>query len=64
MKGKSPKLQSSWEGLYKAVTWINDVVYRIQQNPRSGLMMVHLTEWQLIREPLGTSSHKEGAVGE
>jgi hypothetical protein len=28
-KGKSPKLQSSWEGPYKVVTWINDVVYRI-----------------------------------
>jgi hypothetical protein len=26
MKGKSPKLQSSWEGPYKAVTRINDVV--------------------------------------
>jgi hypothetical protein len=28
-KGKSPKLQSSWEGPYKVVTRINDVVYRI-----------------------------------
>ncbi|PNF19670.1 hypothetical protein B7P43_G16062 [Cryptotermes secundus] len=28
-KGKSPKLQSSWESTYKVVTRINDEVYRI-----------------------------------
>jgi hypothetical protein len=39
-----PKLQSSWEGLYKVVTWINDVVYRIQRNPRLRLMVVHV-DW-------------------
>jgi hypothetical protein len=42
MKGKSLKLQSSWEGPYKVVKRINDVVYRIQKNPRSRMMMVHL----------------------
>jgi hypothetical protein len=26
MKGESPNLQTSWEGLYKIVTQINDVV--------------------------------------
>jgi hypothetical protein len=31
-KGKSPKLQPSWEGT--AVTQINDVVHMIQQHPR------------------------------
>jgi hypothetical protein len=41
-KGKSPKLQSSWEGPYKVVNRINDVVYRIQKNPRSRMMVVHL----------------------
>jgi hypothetical protein len=40
-KGKSPKLQSSWDGQYKVVTRIN-VVYRIQRNPRSRMMVVHL----------------------
>jgi hypothetical protein len=30
-KGKSPKLQSSWEGPYKVVVGLNDVVYRIQR---------------------------------
>jgi hypothetical protein len=40
-KGKSPKLQSSWEGPYKIVTRINVVVYRIK-NPRSRMMVVHL----------------------
>jgi hypothetical protein len=41
-KGKSPKLQSSWEGPYRIVTRINDVVYRIQRNPRSRMMAVYL----------------------
>jgi hypothetical protein len=41
-KGKSPKLQSSWEGPYTIFTRINDVVYRIQRNPRSKMMVVHL----------------------
>jgi hypothetical protein len=41
-KGKSPKLQSPWEGPYTVVTRINDVVYRIQKNPRSRMMVVHL----------------------
>jgi hypothetical protein len=41
-KGKSPKLQSLWEGPYKVVNRINDVVYRIQKNPRSRMMVVHL----------------------
>jgi hypothetical protein len=41
-KGKSPKLQSSWQGPYKVVTRINDVVYRIQRNPRSKMIVVHL----------------------
>jgi hypothetical protein len=40
--GKSPKLQSSWDGRYKIVTRINDVVHRIQRNPRSRMMVVHL----------------------
>jgi hypothetical protein len=42
MKGKLPKLQSSWEGPYKVVTWINDVAYRIKRNPRLRMMVVHL----------------------
>ncbi|PNF29641.1 hypothetical protein B7P43_G16387 [Cryptotermes secundus] len=41
-KGKSPKLQASWEGPYKVVTRINDVVYRIQKTPRSRMLVVHL----------------------
>jgi hypothetical protein len=41
-KGKSPKLQFSWEGPCKVVNRINDVVYRIQKNPRSRVMVVHL----------------------
>jgi hypothetical protein len=41
-KGKSPKLQSLWEGPYKVVNRINDVVYRIQKNSRLRMMLVHL----------------------
>jgi hypothetical protein len=35
-------LQTSWEGPYKVVTRINDVVYRVQRNPISKLIVVHL----------------------
>jgi hypothetical protein len=42
MKGKSPKLQPSWEGPYQVININNDVVYRIQKTPRSRLMVVHL----------------------
>jgi hypothetical protein len=41
-KGKSPKLQTSWEGPYKVFTRINDVVYRIERNPRCRLMVANL----------------------
>jgi hypothetical protein len=37
IKGKLPKLQSSWEGPYKIVTQ-----HTIQRNPRLRLMVVHL----------------------
>jgi hypothetical protein len=41
-KGRSPKLQSPWEGPHTIVTRINGVVYRIQRNPRSKMIVVHL----------------------
>jgi hypothetical protein len=44
MKGKSPKHQFSWKSPYKVVTQINDVVYRMQRNPGSRMMVVHL-DW-------------------
>ncbi|KAJ8909422.1 hypothetical protein NQ315_003473 [Exocentrus adspersus] len=40
-KGKSPKLQKSWEGPYIVVTRLNDVVYRIQKNPQAKMKIVH-----------------------
>jgi hypothetical protein len=40
-KGKS-KLQSSWECSYKVVTRLNDVVFRIQKNHTSRMLIVHL----------------------
>jgi hypothetical protein len=59
-KGKSPKLQSSWEGPYKIVTRINDVVYKIQRYPRWWYTQ---TDRHHIRESLDTSGLKEGAAG-
>jgi hypothetical protein len=41
-RGRSLKPQSAWEGSYKVITRINDVVYRIQQHPQSRMMVVHL----------------------
>lgn len=43
-KGKSPKLQYPWKGPCKVITRINDVLYKIQRNPRSRMMMVHLDQ--------------------
>ena len=40
-KGFSPKLQLNYEGPYMVVTRISDVVYRIQQSPRSKYKIVH-----------------------
>ncbi|KAJ8911902.1 hypothetical protein NQ315_012316 [Exocentrus adspersus] len=40
-KGKSPKLQKSWEGPYTVVTRLNDVVYRIQKNPQAKMKIVN-----------------------
>jgi hypothetical protein len=41
-RGKLPKLQPSWEGPYKVITQINDVVYRIQRHPGAKIMAEHL----------------------
>jgi hypothetical protein len=43
-RGRSPKLQLAWEGPYKVITRINDVVYRVQRHPRSRMMVVHLRQ--------------------
>jgi hypothetical protein len=39
-RGKSPKLQTCWEGPY-IITWIN-VTYRIQWHLRAKTMVIHL----------------------
>jgi predicted aspartyl protease len=41
-KGKSPKLQPSWEGPYTVVTKLNDVTYRIRRTARSPFKIVHV----------------------
>jgi hypothetical protein len=41
-KGKSPQLETPLEGPHKVFSLIIDVVCRIQRNPRSRLMVVHL----------------------
>jgi hypothetical protein len=55
-KGKSPKLQSSWEVPYKVVTQINDVVYRIHNNPRLRMMVVHL-DWLATYQGVARDEH-------
>ncbi|KAJ8912333.1 hypothetical protein NQ315_005938 [Exocentrus adspersus] len=50
-KGKSPKLQKSWEGPYTVVTRLNDVVYRIQKNPQAKMKIVHIDRLTLYQEP-------------
>lgn len=40
-KGLSPKLQRPWQGLYVVIKKINDLVYRIQLNPRTKPKVVH-----------------------
>lgn len=43
-KGRCPKLQRNWDGPYKIIKKINDVVYRIQEHgkPRAKLKVVNL----------------------
>jgi len=41
-RGKSPKLQTCWEGPYLIITWINDVIYWIQCHSRAKMMVIHL----------------------
>jgi hypothetical protein len=41
-RGKSPKMQTCWEGPYLIITLINDVIYRIQWHSRAKMMVVHL----------------------
>ncbi|KAJ8912994.1 hypothetical protein NQ315_002871, partial [Exocentrus adspersus] len=50
-KGKSPKLQKSWEGPYIVVTRLNDVVYRIQKNPQAKMKIVHIDRLTPYQEP-------------
>ncbi|KAJ8944180.1 hypothetical protein NQ318_016160 [Aromia moschata] len=61
-KGKSPKLQSNWEGPYTIINKINDLVYRIQLSPRSKPKLVHLErlarytghnppDWFVVEDP-------------
>ena len=40
-KDRSPKLQRDWEGPYRVIKKINDVVYRIQKGPRLKMKVVH-----------------------
>nr|WPV71156.1 MAG: replicase [Ips erranti-like virus 3] len=50
-KGKSPKLQRSWEGPYDVIKRLNDVVYRIQRGHRAKMKIVHLDRLAPYRPP-------------
>ncbi|XP_070548382.1 uncharacterized protein [Ptychodera flava] len=45
-KGYAPKLQMMFEGPYLVVSRISDVVYRIQETPRSKPKVVHYKKWK------------------
>jgi hypothetical protein len=57
--GKSPKLQTCWEGSY--ITRIN-VIYRIRRHSRGKMMVVHLDRLAPYLGQLGSTSFEEGAV--
>jgi hypothetical protein len=40
-RGRSPKLQSPWEGPYLVIDVLSDVVYRIQKEPHTKPKVVH-----------------------
>ena len=40
-KGRSPKLQTPWEGPWEVTKQVTDVVYRIQKTPKGKLKFVH-----------------------
>jgi hypothetical protein len=59
-------LQSSRKGPYKIVIQIDDVVYRIQRNSRSMMMVVHkdrLAPHQALREQLESNHRESRATG-
>ena len=41
VEGKSPKLQSNWEGPYKIVKKLSDVVFGITKSKRHKCKIVH-----------------------
>jgi hypothetical protein len=66
-KAKSPKLQYTWRGSYRIITRIKDLVHRIQRNPTSRMVVIHLHRLAPYQGIVGTSGPKEeaaGAVGE
>jgi hypothetical protein len=62
--GNHLKLQSSWKGLCKVITRINDVVCQIQRHPRATMMAVHLDRLTSYLGLLGTTSFEGRAVHE
>ena len=45
-KGLSPKLQTNWDGPYKIIKRLNDVVYRIQKAPEQKCRSYIQSDWQ------------------
>uniref|UniRef100_A0A1B0DGB3 RNA-directed DNA polymerase n=1 Tax=Phlebotomus papatasi TaxID=29031 RepID=A0A1B0DGB3_PHLPP len=50
-KGRSPKLQSDWEGPYQVSQRINDVVYRIRKESRGRPRIVHVNRLAPYKGP-------------
>lgn len=64
-RGLSPKLQSNWEGPYLIIKKINDLVYRVQQGPRTKAKVVHrnrLWRYSGSNPPTSWLQNKDGRV--
>ncbi|UYV79908.1 K02A2.6-like [Cordylochernes scorpioides] len=58
-KGLLPKLMPVWEGPYKIIKRINDLVYRIQRSSKSKAKVVHLGRLDVFGWPAGKSYKEE-----
>lgn len=58
-RGLCPKFQSSWEGPYRIIKRINDVVYRIQKVPRGKFKVVHANRLSPFKDDNRSSTRDE-----
>jgi len=52
IQGFTTKLQTNWEGPYKVIKRINDVVIQIQKSPQSRGKTVHADRLRIVERPV------------